>query len=389
VTACSPLPIPRSQRGLSLIEILVGVAIGLIGVLAIFQTVAIWDRHTQTTSSGSDAQVAGTLALYNMERNFKQAGHGFGEAPLPVMGCDVRAFDNSVGRAFNFPLRPIDIVVGPLGAADTINVVAGNSAFFVEGQNFLFSMGTSKTLLRRGGFKPGDLVVISDAGGALPGSANCRLGEITADTDPDTRTVSHALNPSYTPFGAALPVASRFDAAQALPPFVYVSGSLFNLGPHPEVVSWQVANNRALTKIDFLRNPGPGDTVADGVINLKAEFFVDLNNNTRVDAGEWLPALPLGTNWGQVLAVRVALLVRSRQFERGRDSATTVALPVTPDAANPAYFSGPFTMTNVDGTVDSFTGAGANTPDPNNWRFYRYRVYERIIPLKNMLWALP
>jgi len=24
---------------------------------------------------------------------------------------------------------------------------------------------------------------------------------------------------------------------------------------------------------------------------------------------------------------------------------------------------------------------------PNNWRYYRYRVYERVIPLRNMIWG--
>jgi hypothetical protein len=41
-------------------------------------------------------------------------------------------------------------------------------------------------------------------------------------------------------------------------------------------------------------------------------------------------------------------------------------------------------MTNVDGSPDSF---GDTDGVPNNWRFYRYRVYERVIPLRNMLWG--
>ncbi len=397
MSALAALAGPRAQRGLSLIEILVGVAIGLIGVLAIFQTVAIWDRHTQTTSSGGDAQVAGTLALFNIERDIRQSGHGFGEAPLPVMGCVVSAFDTGGRGAFSFPLRPIDIVVGTAGSPDRINIVSGNSAFFVEGQDFLSSTATSKTLRRRGGFKQGDMVVVADNGGGLPGSANCRLAEISSDTDPDLLTVGHA-NVGYTPFGRPPQPSTRFDVAQALPPFVYVGGSLFNLGPQPQVFSWQVVNSRALTKTNFfgvgaigtdlLLTPGPGDTVADGVVNMKAEFGVDVDNDTRIGAAEWFPTIPLfpvGTNWKQVLAVRVALLVRSRQFERGRDAATAVPLAVT--SALPTYFGGTFTMFNVDGTADSFSGAPDN-PDPNNWRFYRYRVYERIVPLKNMLWAL-
>ena len=39
-------------------------------------------------------------------------------------------------------------------------------------------------------------------------------------------------------------------------------------------------------------------------------------------------------------------------------------------------------MKNVDGTADT-NPAGS----PNNWRYYRYRVYERVIPLRNMVWG--
>jgi type IV pilus assembly protein PilW len=38
----------------------------------------------------------------------------------------------------------------------------------------------------------------------------------------------------------------------------------------------------------------------------------------------------------------------------------------------------------VDGTSDSY---GATDAVPNNWRFYRYRVYEKVIPLRNMIWG--
>jgi type IV pilus assembly protein PilW len=43
------------SSGLSIVEVLVGVAIGLIGIVAIFQAIAVWSKHTATTSSGGDA----------------------------------------------------------------------------------------------------------------------------------------------------------------------------------------------------------------------------------------------------------------------------------------------------------------------------------------------
>jgi type IV pilus assembly protein PilW len=52
-----------------------------------------------------------------------------------------------------------------------------------------------------------------------------------------------------------------------------------------------------------------------------------------------------------------------------------------------------FVMTNVDGTADTSTGCPdlTNPADPNltpnNWRLYRYSVYETVIPLRNMIWG--
>jgi type IV pilus assembly protein PilW len=81
------------------------------------------------------------------------------------------------------------------------------------------------------------------------------------------------------------------------------------------------------------------------------------------------------------------VLVRSRQYERNGDPAASGVRAVTPTAANPYYFGDTakkFRMTNLNSNVDTFDDL---TADPNNWRFYRYRVYERVIPLRNMLWG--
>ena len=89
-----------------------------------------------------------------------------------------------------------------------------------------------------------------------------------------------------------------------------------------------------------------------------------------------------------MLAVRTALLVRSRQYESSVDPNTNLPFAVTPSAQNPCWAdcagAHRFVMRNVDGTADAFNDA---TPDVNNWRYYRYRVYERVIPMRNMVWG--
>jgi type IV pilus assembly protein PilW len=382
-TASSPR---RRALGLSLVEILVGVAIGLIGIVAIFQAVAVWSKHTATTSSGGDAQVAGTLALFNLERDLKQAGHGFAKAASPVLGCDVAFVDNAPARAFNFGLRPVDIAAGAGGAPDTITILYGDSSFYGAEGSFNDATATTKKLRRRAGFKRGDLAVVAVNAGASAATANCQLVEINQDNDVDGYTVGHTADP-YNSFyaGASAPqVAPRFNGASAP---VVTSGTMYNLGPQPRLDVWSIQGNRVLTRTDLIHATVPMQ-IAEGVVNMKAEYGVDSGvvPDGVISPGEWTASAP--ADWRRLLAIRVAILVRSRQFERTNDPSASNVRAVTPTAANPFYFGDPvnhrFLMTNLNGSADSFDDV---TADPDNWRFYRYRVYERVIPLRNMLWG--
>ena len=373
----------RRSSGLSIVEVLVGVAIGLIGIVAIFQAIAVWSKHTATTSSGADAQVAGTLALFNIERDIKQAGHGFGRATMQDMGCNVAATDTNGGRVFAFPMSPVTITVGAGGAPDTISVLYGDSSFYAEQGSFTDSSVSTKKLVRRGGFKPGDLAVVAVNPGASAATSNCQLIQITDDTNVDGYTVAHTMS-AYTSYYAASSPASASRFNNTTPPGS-VQGTIYNLGPDARLNVWSIQNAHTLVRADTIFNTPPMP-IGDGVINLKAEYGVDNDGNGTITPDEWQSAVP--TDWQRVLAIRVAVLVRSRQFERGDPTAASGVFAVTPTAANPYYFGDPvghkFLMTNVDGSADSF---GDTNVDPNNWRYYRYRVYERVIPLRNMLWG--
>jgi type IV pilus assembly protein PilW len=372
----------RASRGVSLIELMVGVAIGLIGVVAIFQAVTVWTKHTQTTGSGSDAQTAGTLAFFNLERDLKQAGHGFGRAATALMGCNVLTTPVVPG-AIN--LRPVEILLGaPVGAPDTINVFYGDSTFFVEEGDFLDSTDTTKRLPRRGGYRKGDIAVVAGDVGAPPVST-CMMIEVTDDTDPNG-WIGHLPAFNYTSFYGGPPKNSRLNVA---PPPAFVAGKIYNLGDRPQYDVWTIDNSHVLAKLDRLANPPVSVPIAEGVINMKAEYGYDVSGDGKIANAEWVTALPLGADWKRVLAIRVALLVRSRQFERNGDPGAAGNAAVTPSARNPTYFAvpgpaKPFLMTNVDGAADGFSDLDAV---PNNWRYYRYRVYERVIPLRNMLWG--
>jgi type IV pilus assembly protein PilW len=357
----------RRARGVSLIETLVGIAVGMIGILVIFQTVAVWDKHAQTTGAGSEVELTGTQAVFNLERDIKSAGYGFAKAASNVMGCSVEV----KGNTSNFPLAPVRISSSPSG--DVIDVLYGNSSHYVVAEEYTDATPSTKRLKRRGGFRAGDLIVVTGNATASAASARCVLAEITDASIADGVTISHATG-SYTNFytGAAASAAFNALSASGAP---FTAGMLFNMGPSPRQHRWQVVNG-VLQHTDRIHGTQPF-AVAEGVVDVKAQYGVDTNADYRIADAEWTTALPADPT--KILAIRVAILVRSQQFEKSGDGPAAAA-----SAVAPSWFGTPFVMKNVDGTNDSYTATDAV---PNNWRYYRYRVYERVIPLRNMIWG--
>jgi type IV pilus assembly protein PilW len=44
-------------------------------------------------------------------------------------------------------------------------------------------------------------------------------------------------------------------------------------------------------------------------------------------------------------------------------------------------------MLNLDNTADSGASGVDGDTAANNWRNYRYRVYDTVVPLRNMIWG--
>ncbi len=352
---------------------MVAVAIALIGIVVIFQVLSIWEERKRTTSSGSDAQVTGAIAIYNLDRDIKQAGYGFGMATN--MGCLVNAYDSARGTpAFTFRLYPVEIVDGASGASDSIRVLYGTSNSYVANQTFTTSTATSKQASVRSGFNKGDLVIVSSGTGT---TATCHMVEITDNTNANALTFDHVVG-TYSNY-LSQSVSSRYNDPAGTGT-TFSSGNLQNLGPGnltagstqsmPRWNTWSIRTNNALAWSDGMHDSATWNEIADGIVNLQAQYGLDADSNNQIASTEWTATTP--TDWTKVRAIRLGLLARSQQYEK---------IAVTPSASNPAWAGGAFTMTNLDGTADSTPG------DANDWRHYRYRVYERVIPLRNVIWG--
>lgn len=92
---------------MSLVDLMVGMVLGLIGTIIIFQVFEVSERVKRSTTSGGDAQQNGVAALFALERGVRQAGYGFNAS-------DVLAIP---------PPAPLTVTAGAANQPDSISIV--------------------------------------------------------------------------------------------------------------------------------------------------------------------------------------------------------------------------------------------------------------------------
>jgi type IV pilus assembly protein PilW len=368
------------QAGFTLIELMIGVVIGLLASLAVTHVLIASEGNKRTTTSGSDAQVSGALALGTLQRSVQAAGYGFGAIPA-VVGCTLTATFNGAAIA-GFPDKLVPVQITPNATAnmpDTIRILAsGKSTFSMpvrvianyKKNDQLFQaasgLGVAPPLTIAGVLKaPGDLMVV-----AVSTSTPCAMFQVT----------SQAANP--------LDIKREDDAAwnaAGTPADNYSPGSfLVNMGK-PMDVTYSIVNDslRASTlRIDTATSQPSYDAAPvelfPGIVNLQAYYGKDTNGDGKLDA--WNKTAPTtNAEWLQVTAVRIAVVARSTQYEKENvtnenllwDVGSSIAMAGTEDCTFGAIASKCLRL-KVDHLAD--------------WKHYRYRVFDTVVPLRNMLW---
>jgi type IV pilus assembly protein PilW len=120
----------RLHQGFSLIEIMVGVVIGLIAVLIIYQVFAAAAGIKRDTTSVGDAQPNGLLSSFMLGIELANAGNGVASAALDLKSCPG---DASVlpATAFASTWRPLPLVIvagGALPDSFMVNYSLSNAA---------------------------------------------------------------------------------------------------------------------------------------------------------------------------------------------------------------------------------------------------------------------
>jgi type IV pilus assembly protein PilW len=353
----------KRERGFSLVEIMVAMAIGLIGVIIIFQVFAISESQKRTTTGVSDAQQNGLLALFAIEREARSAGYGLSYEPL--LGCKVNAYDGGDGAAvppivahdFSFTLAAVQIANGAGDVPDSITLVYGNSNLAVAPAK-LTSAGTAGGTMNkvdnRFGYLVNDLIVTGEV------AKDCTLRQISAlPSAPGTLDQIEHTAGRYNKAGGVATTYSSWDNTSLS------GGRLYTLGQAPVAVTYSIVSNQLQVQNVMAGTPATG--VVDNIVQLQAEYGKDaIGNDGVVDT--WDTVAPANAiEWGKVLAVRLAVVARSQ----------------TPEKPNPATF-----LCDTTTVAPKWKNNTTDIPLTANadWMCYRYRTFETTVAIRNQIW---
>ena len=353
---------PRPAAGFSLVEIMVGMVIGMFGLLIMMQVFSLAEEQKRTTTSGGDTQSTGAIALYGLQRDIRQAGYALSDAKM--IGCNV-VLRTGVTLTAMAPLT-INHASIPAGDAntDTLLIAYGNtngtpqgdgiSSYATAGVNTVYNMQTPSS------FSINDRVIAAPATRLSP----CAL---TLDTVLNIGTGANSQRVSVT------------TGAAGMSP----GGTLFNLGQSPKVYAYAIRGGD-LTQCDYMTNDcslAANTTnsaiwvqIGGNVASLRAEYgrdttapmdgFVDVFDQT---------APTTACTFARVSAARIALIARSAQLER--TAVTTVA---------PAW-EGTTVQTATPPTNP--TAYPIDLSGNTTWQNYRYKIFQTVVPLRNLAWA--
>lgn len=391
----------RCDAGLSLIELLVAMAIGLVLTLAITSVLIRSESSKRSSTSVNDINQSGAYAAYVLDRVIRSSGSGFSQnwgttygcllnvsnggtsvLPLPAAIPASSAFSNVTATPI-LPIRLVPLIIAKDRAdttspaetrGDVLIVMAGTAGVGESPQTVLPASVTPTQLsLPTGlGYVTDDLILLADNG--VP--AGCAVDQVGA---------SHAA----TDAGQVLPLAGTYHRDNS----AYGADTLaLQLGRSttnpPEFKLYGVGPNSTLVSYDLLK-PTPADAqISDGIVEMRALYGLDTTGDGKLDS--WVDAsgayvdtlLTDGSAASQVklrqiIAVRIGLILRTTLKEKAK--ATDANAVVNVEGVD---------SSNADSRT-IFGGADVSAfkrvrPDEAG---YRFRTVESIIPLRNVLLA--
>ncbi len=342
---------PRNRagtRGFSLVELMIGLVIGLLVSLAALSSLRIFtNEQRQGTVSGAGVLNA-AAALGAIKNDVAAVGLGFFDGRRPM--CDRLNLSFGTSALFNSAAFAPLSITRTLGN-DQIDVFYASDV--AAGANLSISTASNGTQVSVDSILPasvGQAVLLAPANTGL-----CTVRTVT------TTVAGTVDTPQIVNFSAAgLHNQANFNTAPA-----YAARARVTLLGQLQWRRYRLVDGNLVLEQPLI---GTTAVLVRNVIALRAEYGVSASGGTTLqdwqdptDAG-WSSLT--GNNIGRVRALRLGLVTRVAQREKADSSGQCTA-----STARPRLFE-------VD--ID---------PDVSDWRCFRFRNSTLVVPLRNLVWG--
>lgn len=383
------------QHGFSLIELMVGLVIGLLMSLVVYNALSVSEGRKRTTTSLNDINQAGSYAIYQLDKLIRSAGSGFTGGGDQVAadysyGCrlDMALGGAQLTPATTFPspfasvsttirVAPVIIYDGAAGAGGDVIVTMAGNAGLGESPTGFSSLASTATLhlINHAGIRANDVVLLADKGAAI---SPCLMQQVAS---------------TFTPIagGSTVPLAGNYYSAitngRSVSDFTATAQAV-NLGQAPNLNMFGVTASGSsynLMRYDLMQNrqnsaisPNPNPSVyIDGVYQMQALYGVDTSpatsslawiapTGTFSSASLLTGTLAAAATLKRIKAIKIGVVMRTSLLEREAVS------------GGPEQAVSNSTLTLFNDTPFPITVNLSPTT-------YRYRAFEAVIPLRNTL----
>jgi type IV pilus assembly protein PilW len=344
--ACTAAPAQRARRGLSILELMVGIVIALLVSLTATSGAMLFTASQRQGIGTGGAMVNAGTALAALRDDVSAAGLGFfGDSQFLCRRLNLSVGTTVVINGADF--TPVAITAEAAG--DRIDVLYATEV--TAGTNVLLNgaaLANAASLRSLLPVSVGQAVLLAPA---TPGDP-CVVRTVTANT-PATIDTQQAID------FAGVSTARHNQAAFATAVTYPDRGRVTVLGE----LRWS-RFQRVGTDLT-LERPLDGTSVvlARNVMAFRAEYGLANAGTTALAAWQSASGVPLApTALPRVRALRIGLVTRSAQREK-------------PNAAG-----------NCEATAAMPTLFGAAvTADVADWQCYRYRIVQLVVPLRNLV----
>jgi type IV pilus assembly protein PilW len=309
------------QRGVTLIELMVALVIGMVLSLAMFLVMTKAEGRKRTITSTSDVNQAGNYAAVLIDQWLRNAGNGFTQSAAYSFGCKLKVYRDgtqilptvsnaalpspfarvNIGATTAtrgiFRLAPVLILPGKTtpnasGQGSDVLVVMGGAAG-QGGVPVAFSgIGSAAqlSLSNTSAFAAGDMALLASTEPST--TANYTSGILTS-----TNTSDCLLEQVGSVAGMALGLDGLYHSTDNHPELLSENSAAMVLGNVgagrvPQFLVLGVGDNNTLYSYDLLNTAG--DTTraavarADGVFELHALYGIDKNCDGKISSDEWV-----------------------------------------------------------------------------------------------------